>query len=125
LAGIKVEYLPVFLGDYTVEIAVTDIFDNQSDILNFPVLVLDDITKLPKTPTLAISQSIAGELRISWPQVDGGLFTLEVTSDLGGEWTPVDNATIGFDETNGLEFFTASTTEQQQFFRLSRKVAEQ
>jgi len=50
---------------------------------------------------------------------------LEVTSDLGGEWTPVDNATIGFDETNGLEFFTASTTEQQQFFRLSRKVAEQ
>jgi hypothetical protein len=125
LAGIKVEYLPVFLGDYTVEIAVTDIFDNQSDILTFPVLVLDDITKLPKTPTLAVTQSIPGELKISWPQVDGGLFTLEATSDLGGEWTPVDNASIGFDETNGLEFFTASTTDQQQFYRLSRKVAEQ
>ena len=125
LAGIKVEYLPVFLGDYTVEIAVTDIFDNQSDILTFPVLVLDDITKLPKTPTLAVSQSTLGEIRISWPQVDGGLFTLEVTSAIGGEWTPVDNANIGFDETNGLEFFTAPTNEQQQFFRLSRKVAEQ
>ena len=125
MAGIKVEYLPVFLGDYTVEIAVTDIFDNQSNILNFPVLVLEDITKLPKTPTLAISQNIAGELRISWPQVDGGLFSLEVTSNLGGEWAPVDNANIGFDETNGLEFFTASTTEKQKFFRLSRKVAEQ
>lgn len=125
LAGIKVEYLPVFLGDYTVEIAVTDIFDNQSDILNFSVLVLDDITKLPKTPTLAITQNTSGEIRISWPQLDGGLFTLEVSSELGGEWAPVDNAGIGFDEPNGIEFFTASTNEQQQFFRLSRKVAEQ
>jgi len=83
LTGIKVEYLPVFLGDYTVEIAVTDIFDNQSDILNFPVLVLEDITKLPKTPTLAISQNIAGELRIRW-MADCSLWRLRPILEANG-----------------------------------------
>lgn len=125
MSGIKVEYTPVFLGDYTVEILVTDVFDHQSDILKFPVLVLEDITQLPKTPTLAISQNTPGEIIISWPQVDGGLFTLEGTSALGGEWTAVDNARIGFDETNGTETFSSSTTEQQQFFRLSRQLPNQ
>jgi hypothetical protein len=121
MEAISVEYLPVALGEYTVEIMVTDVFDNEGDILNFPVLVLEDIKRLPRTPTLGITRPAAGQIKISWAQVDGGHFSLQSTPSLSDAWSKVPDETITYDADSGQEFVILPSSDTQQFYRLFRK----
>ncbi len=118
IKDIAVDYTPAFLGDYTVEILVTDIFDNESDILNFPVLVVDDITDLPKNPTLSIGRGATGELQISWPASDAIGFILQSTASIGTTWSEVPAEQINYDEATDQESVLLTNDSEGQFFRL-------
>ena len=120
IKNIAVDYTPAFLGEYTVEILVTDIFENESDILNFPVLVVDDITSLPRNPTLTIIQTGANQLTISWPASDAVGFFLETNTALNANWTEFPDDQIAFDEASGTESVTLSDLLEQRFFRLNK-----
>ncbi len=118
LSAIKVEYTPVFLGEYTVEILTTDVFDNESEILTYPVVVVDDISQLPVNPRVNISLLSSNQIRVSWPAVDAVNFSLQSKSDLSGDWADISNDLIEFDEAAGTESATFEVGEAPRFFRL-------
>lgn len=117
-SAIKVEYTPVFLGEYSVEILTTDVFDNESDILTYPVVVVEDIAELPVNPRLRIALQGMNQVQVSWPAIDAVNFRLQGKSDLSGEWLDISNDLIEFNEAAGTESASFEVGGAPQFFRL-------
>ncbi len=118
ISAIAVEYTPVFLGEYTVEILTTDVFDNESDIVTYPVLVVDDIAELPINPRMSIALLGANQIVVSWKATDAVNFRLQGKQDLSAPWVDVDNDSIEFDEATDTESATFEVGNSPRFFRL-------
>ncbi len=114
LAGIGVEFAQVPDGTYTMEVQVVDMFQNESKVVRYPVV----IGQGGSAPSLSVQAAPAGKIVISWPAFATDFVLESNATATSAGWTPVPVANITTEGVN--KTFVDSNTSSTRFYRLKK-----
>lgn len=114
LKGLTVSMAQLPNGIYTMEVQVADVYENESDVLEYAITV----GQSQQAVTLSAQTLAGGKIKVSWPTFATG-YILETNSALASSgWIAVASNQVAIEGASNA--FTDSLSGQSRFYRLRK-----
>ncbi len=114
LKGLTVNMAQLPDGIYTMEVQVADVYENESDVLEYAITV----GQSQQAVTLSAQALAGGKIKVSWPASATG-YILETNSALASSgWIAVASNQVAIEGASNA--FTDSLSGQSRFYRLRK-----